>query len=355
MYFFKPNRIEWISFFALMPVLDIAVNWLLFGPRFISMEVLIKSYPLITVYGFISWYLHIYVMRMLRIRFPLFSQTDKRLIILLGTHVSLTAGTLFLIFWTYSYFNFLGYVLDYHQAKWCLVIAILLTLTATGTWEGSYIYQLWKESLKEKESLQKMNLQQEFDVLKNQVNPHFLFNSLNSLSSLIHENPKEAEVFLDEMSKVYRYILKNDHQDLIELETEIRYLHSYHHLLKTRYGKNLILDVRIPETSDGSFVPPLTLQILLENAVKHNVIMKEKPLHVTIDYEGSNGNRIVVKNNIRKKTVRIQSNKTGLANIAAKYKLLHQPEVVIHETPDEFSVSIPLIKQPISNYEDTDH
>jgi len=338
---YKPTKIEWISFFVLMPVLCVAINYLLFGENYLDRNVLLKSYPVVFVYGFASWYLHILVMHLLRLGLPGFSDTSRRLLILLTSHILLTSGTLFLIFWSYDLVNYLGYVIDPAKARWCLVIAILLTLTATSTWEGSYIYQLWKDSVREKELLQKSNLQSEFDSLKTQVNPHFLFNSLNSLSSLIHENPKDAELFLDEMSKVYRYILKNNHQELIDLHTELDFLHSYHHLLRTRYNKGLHVSIDVTDGADY-FLPPLTLHVLVENAVKHNIILKEKPLYITITRDGQE--RIVVKNNIQKKSVKVISGQEGLVNIAAKYKLLNQPEVIISENGTEFSVSIPLIR-----------
>jgi two-component system LytT family sensor kinase len=335
----RPVKIEWISFFALMPVLCIAVNILLFSDAFLTREVLIKSYPVVFVYGFVSWYFHIYVMRRLREKMPSFSQTYRRLLLILLCHTGLTAVTLYLIFWSYDSFHFMGYVMDYDKAKWCVVIAILLTLTASTSWEGSYIYQQWKDSMHENELLQKLNLESEFDSLKNQVNPHFLFNSLNSLSSLIHENPRDAEIFLDKLSKVYRYILNNNRQNMIDLSTELRFLESYHHLLKTRYNNGLNLEIDIDE-SKNYFLPPLTLQLLLENAVKHNVILKEKPLNVKVCHDGPH--RIMVINNLQKKTGKLQYTKIGLADIAAKFKLMNLPEIIISETAGEFTVSIPL-------------
>jgi len=339
---FKPAKIEWLTFFALSPVLVTIMNRLLFADNFLSIELLLKSYPLIFIYLLISWYLHVTVMHILRLKLPLFNQTYKRILYLFSSHIFFTTSSLLLIFWTYNHFHLFGYVIDYDKAKWCIVIGVVLTFVATSTWEGSYIYQLWKESLREKELLQKMNLQNELDALKSQVNPHFLFNSLNSLSSLIQENPHDAEKFLDEMSKVYRYILKNNEQELIDLSTELKFLQSYQHLLKTRYRDGLHIAVEAEKNSETYCLPPLTLQLLLENAVKHNVIMKNRPLKVTIAYEGNE--RLIVKNNLQKKTSKIPSNKVGLTNIAMKYKLLNQPEVIISETTEEFSVSIPLIK-----------
>ncbi len=339
---FKPAKIEWITFFAIIPALLLLMNRLLFGNAFISQPVLSTSYPLIFFYIFASWYLHVTVMHLLRLKYPAFNQTYKRIVLLFSAHIFLTSTSLFMIFWTFDYFHILGYVIDYSKTTWCLVIGVVLTVVATGAWEGSYIYELWIKSMREKEMLQKMNLQSEFDALKSQVNPHFLFNSLNSLSSLIHENPEDAEKFLDEMSKVYRYILKNNEESIIDLGTELKFLNSYYHLLKTRYNEGFSVNIDVDEGTRECLIPPLTLQLLLENAVKHNVIMKEEPLHIFIKTE--EGERLTVRNNLQKKSTKVQSNKVGLANIVSKYRLLGQDEVIISETATDFIVSIPLIK-----------
>lgn len=339
---YKPGRIEWITFFVLMPVLNVVMNNLLFHDRMFDRDVLLYSYPVIFMYGFASWYMHIVVMHLLRLKFPSYEETRKRVVILLFSHVALTSSTLFLIFFTYGYTGFLGYEFDFNEARWCLAIGVLLTLTATTTWEGTYIYQLWKISMREKENLQKLNLQNEFETLKSQVNPHFLFNSLNSLSSLIQENPEEAEKFLDEMSKVYRYILRNNKQELIDLETEVKVLQSFYHLLKTRYNEGFIMNLELNGNAREYFIPPLTLQLLLENAVKHNIISPERPLRVDVFL--TEDDRLIVRNNLQKKSNLVSGNKVGLANIVAKFRLQNQLEVIIKESHDEFIVSIPLIK-----------
>ncbi len=339
---YKPARIEWITFFAIAPVLVTMMNILLFGNRVAIHDILLYSFPAIFLYIFISWYLHVTVMHLLRLKYPLFNQTRKRILLLFSSHIFLTSSSLLLIFITYDHFHILGYHIDYSQIKWCLIISILLTLVATGSWEGSYIYQLWKESLREKELLQKRTLQNEFDALKSQVNPHFLFNSLNSLSSLIHENPKDAEKFLDEMSSVYRYILKNNELELSEIGTEISFIQSYYHLLKTRYTDGLNLKIEVNANLNEYLIPPLSLQILVENAVKHNIILREAPLHLLIKNIGNDW--LVVSNNLQRKIAKVPSNKVGLKNIASKYKLLGKQDIIINETESEFSVQIPIIK-----------
>ncbi|MDJ1469831.1 sensor histidine kinase [Xanthocytophaga flava] len=208
-------------------------------------------------------------------------------------------------------------------------------------YEFIYYFHLYGIALQEAETLQRSNLQTQFDSLKSQINPHFLFNSLNSLSSLIREQPEQAEKFLDEMSNVYRYLLRNNEQELVSLQTELQFVESYFHLLKTRYGESIQLKLENLNGYEQYLLPPLTLQILLENAVKHNSILKEQPLVIQIYVEKG---YLVVQNNVQKKNLKVASNKVGLHNIITKYQLLKQPDVKITESKNIFEVMIPLIE-----------
>jgi sensor histidine kinase YesM len=194
----------------------------------------------------------------------------------------------------------------------------------------------------EKEKLEKEKLRAELYHLKEMVNPHFLFNTLNSLSALISENPRQAEVFLDELTRVYRYLLRNNETDLTTLTNELQFIRSYFHLLKTRYseGIHFITDINLP--TDDYLLPPLTLQLRVENAVKHNRLMKDQPL--TIHVFTTQNKELVVSNNIQKKDTMVDSTKVGLQNINAKYKLLQRPGITIDRTGETFSVTVPLIE-----------
>jgi two-component system, LytTR family, sensor kinase len=220
--------------------------------------------------------------------------------------------------------------------------SILIVMLIAGAYEAIYFYTLLTKSEKEKEELLRANLQSQFDSLKGQVNPHFLFNSLNTLSSLISKDPVRAENFVVELSSVYRYLLKSNEEELTTLRSEINFIHSFLHLLKTRFGNGLQEEINIDPAYLNSQLPPLTLQMLVENVVKHNVIALSKPLKLSI-YTTPEG-RLVVKNNLQKKNQQVHSGKVGLANIISRYKLLKQPEVEVNETADEFIVSVPLIK-----------
>ena len=224
-------------------------------------------------------------------------------------------------------------------------------MTSIGLFEAVYYYSNYNRSELENKELLRANLQSQLDSLKGQVNPHFLFNSLNSLSSLITIDPVKAEAFVEELSSVYRYLLRGTEKALNTLRDEIQFIHSYNYLLTTRFGENLTINIEISPNYLNHLLPPLTLQLLVENAVKHNIISKEQPLQVNIFTTASD--RLHVVNNLQKKSRGVLSDKMGLNNIIAKYELLHQPTIEIKETNKEFIVIVPLIKA--EEYESIHH
>ena len=208
-------------------------------------------------------------------------------------------------------------------------------------YEIFYYFAKLKQTERDKDRLEKEKLQAELDTLKQKVNPHFLFNSLNSLSSLISEDPAQAEIFLDEMTKVYRYLLRNNEVELASLDTELKFIKSYSHLLKTRYGDSIDFEIDVKDEYLSYLVPPLTLQLLVENAVKHNKLLKHQPL--IIHLRTNDSNRFVVTNNIQRKEMSVDSTGIGLKNISSKYRLMNQPDIMVTDNNEIFSVSIPLI------------
>ncbi len=179
-------------------------------------------------------------------------------------------------------------------------------------------------------------------ALQAQVNPHFLFNSLNSLSALIDDDPQRAGVFLDELSSVYRYLLRANTNALTPLATELAFIQSYCHLLKTRHGDALNVLYQVDPPLLNWHLPPLTLQLLVENAVKHNIALPEKPLTISIN---TSSDRLVVRNNLQRKRMRVASNGVGLANIWSKYQMLNQPVPTISEDNGQFEITLPLIEK----------
>lgn len=208
--------------------------------------------------------------------------------------------------------------------------------------ETLYHYAKLRYTEKEKEQLEKEKLRAELNQLKGIVNPHFLFNNLNSLSSLIGENPVQAEAFLDELTKVFRYLLRNNQAELATLGQELQFIQSYYHLLQTRYGNGIKLEIRLDSKYEEWLLPPLTLQLLIENAVKHNQLQKEHPLE--IELLCAPGNRLMVRNTVFKREGVVESTGFGLQHINTRYKMLHLPEVKIEKDPHHFTVIVPLVE-----------
>lgn len=343
----KPLKIEWISFFTVIPFICVLLNHLLFGERqWQDTDVWLFSFPVIYVHGFISWYLHIFVMHWLRIKFP-YKQTGLRLVLLAVAHITLISLSYIGLFYAYDATNFLGYILNKNQLIVALFTGLAITMIATTMWEAVYTIGQWKDSLTEKERMQQLTIQQEFETLKNQVNPHFLFNCFNTLSSLISEDKKQAEIFLDELSKVYRYLLRNNEDGLSTLQTEIKFIESYFRLLRTRHGEAVQLNIEVDKKYDQYLLPSLSLQLLVENAVKHNIISRSTPL--VIDIFTTSGNKLIVSNNLQLKTAKVASNRIGLENIRSKYELLNYPDFQVLQDKKTFSVVLPLIWNKVAD------
>jgi sensor histidine kinase YesM len=277
-----------------------------------------------------------------RRHYPELTQTPQRVLFQLAWFV--VFASVIRITQTFFYHLIgLWHSVDYFQFKpyfFNTLVSVLGTVQVAAVFEGIYLYRRWKVSYTEAQELKKANLQSQLDSLKSQINPHFLFNNLNSLSSLITTDADQAERFVDELSSVYRYLLQQNKRDLCPLNEEIRFIKAYFHLLKTRYGDGIFMGIDIESRYMNYLIPPLTLQLLFENAIKHNVISANRPLTIRLY---THEEALCVENNLQKKKLTVPSNLVGLQNIMMKYKLLDQPPVLVHYDEEKFLVSIPLI------------
>jgi sensor histidine kinase YesM len=189
--------------------------------------------------------------------------------------------------------------------------------------------------------LQKENLQSQFEVLKQQVNPHFLFNSLNVLTSLIRVDPTTAEKFTVQLSKVYRYVLENKEKDLVTLATEMDFLKAYIYLLEIRFADKVTIKSSIAERDAELLVVPLALQLLIENAIKHNTFSRKRPLTIELFIDGERMLHVV--NNLQNRETQMLSTGVGLANISKRYALLAERQPVFEISGDRFVAKIPLM------------
>lgn len=256
----------------------------------------------------------------------------------LGISVSIffAFGIRWLVKLAFSDFSFV-LILD----EFIILIFIILIITAMVLGEfGMFLLNNWRFSLAELERFKKENAEFQLESLRSQINPHFLFNSLNTLSSLIYSNPEKAEAFIRELSDVYRYVLENRGKELVMLREELAVARSYISLVQLRFEENLTIRVDIPDQFLTLRIAPLSLQMLVENAVKHNVISRKRPLFIDIFAENNN---LVIKNNLQRKTTGEYSSQLGLKNIQSRYAFLSSRQLEVVETADEFMVKIPLI------------
>ncbi len=332
----------------MIPLTSLIVPVVFFGMRF-------NKVPLYTWRNFWStfiittalWIGSRYIMIWSRTRYPQFQDVRKRLFI----------QSLVMLLFTLLVTNSLGYALNDYcrlsdpevypgRSMWDVVLnsnnaAIFCTLAVGAIYESIYFMNELRKSVIEKEMLKRESLRAQLSALKTQVNPHFLFNNLNTLSSIIPDNPKQAVDFVQQLSKVYRHILEVQDEQVIPLKDELDVLKAYAFLLQTRFGSNLDITINVPEEKLAKKIIPLSLQILMENAIKHNIVSSEKPLKVNVYTEKE---KIIISNNLQKKNQVTESTGIGLDNIRNRYKLLGNEQVEVVENENNFTVSIPLIE-----------
>ena len=201
----------------------------------------------------------------------------------------------------------------------------------------------WKESELVAEKFKKETVHAELVSLKNHLDPHFLFNNLNILSSLIDKDKGLSKDFLDNFAEVYRVILKSKDEDLISLDEELQFIESYVYLLKTRFEDNIRFDIQIKADDRFKMLPPLTLQLLVENAIKHNIISEKRPLLVSI--KSDEGNFLVVENSLYRKPDELKEvGGSGLDNIRKRYNYFSDAKVHVEDNNDLFKVVVPLLE-----------
>lgn len=220
----------------------------------------------------------------------------------------------------------------------------LLILFILAIYEAVYLYDQWKNALLEQERVKQEHVRSQLEGLRSQVNPHFLFNSLNTLMSIIPDDSQLAVSYLQRLSKVFRYVLENRDEQLIALETELDFIEHYIFLQKERFRENLRVNITLAENLKSLKTIPLSLQILFENAIKHNIVSEKRPLTIEVF---ARGNKLVVRNNLQRKSRVLDSTKFGLDNIRNRYRFFTAETVEVQEDAQYFTVAIPLL--PITN------
>ncbi|MBK8601115.1 MAG: histidine kinase [Flavobacterium sp.] len=228
------------------------------------------------------------------------------------------------------------------------LVATIITFIVTLAFHAFYFYKAYNENRVNEQKVIAGTANAKFESLKNQIDPHFLFNSLNVLSSLIEENPENAQRFTTSLSKIYRYVLEQKDKELVTLEEELSFAKTYMNLLKMRFENSISYE--LPDNFDfpEAKVVPLSLQLLLENTIKHNVVSEQKPLHIKIYIED---NYLIVENNLQKKEVLQDRKGVGLQNIVDRYALISERKVLIDENVNCFKIKIPILTKQVVTME----
>jgi len=204
-----------------------------------------------------------------------------------------------------------------------------------------FYFTEYKTKWMEAEELKRISAQAELQLVKSQINPHFLFNNLNVLSALVTKNSDEANRFIEEFSKVFRYILSNHDKELVDIKAELNSIKPYIFLMQKRFADSLTFTLDIPDRIARVYIIPASLQMLIENAIKHNIVSKSQPLHIDVHMNGNN--TIIVSNNLQLRKSVYDSTKIGLENIKKRYWLVSGREVEIYQDEKAFTVTLPLI------------
>ncbi|KGO90140.1 histidine kinase [Flavobacterium suncheonense] len=231
-----------------------------------------------------------------------------------------------------------------HEHASNYIVSAIITIIVSLFVHAAYFYRSYQENRVKEQKIIAGTASAKFESLKNQIDPHFLFNSLNVLSSLIEENPDSAQKFTSSLSKIYRYVLEQRDKELVSIEEELAFAKTYMNLLKMRFENSIFYE--LPETVNNpeAKVVPLSLQLLLENTVKHNVVSEKKPLRIRI-FERNNC--LVVQNDLQKKEVLKDRQGVGLQNIINRYAILTERKVSIQQTETEFMVALPLLTKQV--------
>jgi sensor histidine kinase YesM len=262
----------------------------------------------------------------------------KRFIVGVLATIVFTALGVFLIMRCFEW------LFDFKFERFSAVIIPSLTITffISLFFHGRNFLFQWRQSAVDAERYQKESMAATYENLKSQVNPHFLFNSFNTLTNLVYEDQDKAAKFIKQLSEVYRYVLDTRDKEVVSLEDELKFLESYSYLQQIRFGDKLTIKNSIQGLA--SMVAPLALQMLIENAVKHNEVSEENPLHIELYQEGG---YVVVKNNLQKRMQLGESSSgLGLDNIVKRYKFLTDKPVEIQQSTKHFTVKLPQILNP---------
>ena len=290
----------------------------------------------------ILWEGNLQIDKLLNTKYKWLDNPKKRLIIQVISCTIFTSITLFALLYLIHQIRFGDGQFVNRKMQEVFLPALFFTFILLAITVGSQFFKAWKQSLVDLEKHKTANANAQMQNLKNQLNPHFLFNNLSVLTSLIHKNQDKAVDFINELSKVYRYVLDNKSSELVSLQEEFKFLEHYIYLLKIRFERGISFIININETLKSAYLLPMCLQMLVENTIQHNEISKENPLQVSIY---TYNNTLVVENPIHPRSGNIEGTNTGLKNIQLRYSYFTDEIVEIFNDGKIFKVVLPLISK----------
>lgn len=326
-----------VKFLAIVSAISVAMTWFMCEGCHDNL----RAYTLVSLFCLCMW---VFLWRgngtltdYVNTKISWLEEPVKRFIVGIVTTVGYTAGVILVTMYAFKWifnFHFGG------NLKPTIVISITITLIISLFLHSRAFFFNWRKLELDSVKLQKENLSSKYESLKSQLDPHFLFNSLNVLTNLVYSDADKSARFIKQLSEVYRYVLEVRNKELVPLEDELKFVESYLFLQQIRFGDKLKIENSIMGVS--GLIPPLALQILVENAIKHNVISEDDPLTIRLYLQD---NQMIVENNLQKKT-RLTEGSTGIGldNISKRYEFLSNQKIEISETDSSFIVRLPLIK-----------
>jgi sensor histidine kinase YesM len=344
-----------MKFWKSPPSTAVILRYLL-APPFIGLMITLFSYPsgfksvgtilyvLLYSYciGIPSIALITYAEKKLDRHYPWLKSPFKKLVLTVVMEIIIVLLVVLIVQISFLIINKNDFNQLFKQFSVGFIWAISITVFGIAIANGFLFFKNWKQSALNEEILKREKLAIEYEALRNQVNPHFLFNSLTALTTLVHQDADKAEAFIRKFSDVYRYVLENRDQETVSLRSELLLIGNMAYLYQYRHGNNLEIKV-VLDPSDEKQVLPMALQMLLENALKHNIISEAKPLVVKMFEENE---YVVVRNNLQLRNTVADSNHVGLDNISHRYSYLIDKPVIIDKTDLFFQVKIPILNKP---------
>ena len=336
------KTILWILFFIVTPPI---IGYLFKGPKIFSSFSYYLTYTSIGyAYGFAfglgNWLIGLYTKKLDWTKNP--KRTN-----LINFFIYMGYGIIMSIMIPYMVDRFLWGMTGrdvFYDVSAKAFITIVLDLVIFYLYYSTFIANNWIKSIEKNEELKRENLLAKYEALKNQVNPHFLFNSLNTLSGVVEQKPELATHFIKKLSDIYRYVLEQNDKEIVSLQDEMKFIVDYIFLSKMRFGEALLFKSNIPDNNTTQIVP-LGLQMLVENAINHNIIADDMPLKIEIEIEDG---FIIVRNNLqKKKTIISDKGSLGLENLRKRYMYLSNASVEVIETDNKFIVKLPTIEHKI--------